>query len=95
MRDTKVLPRDAKLGTTVEHVKQLRDDIASTTSQTLKDHSRAAQKTAEERATRIEARLSALEVRDGFPGAVCVFFVWSVFEGDAYAFAQDSTLSIE
>lgn len=60
--DGKVLPRDTKLGTTVVHVKQLRDDITSTTDQALKDSWRSTHKAAEERAARIEARLNSLEV---------------------------------
>ena len=32
-----MLPRDAKMGTTVEHVKLLRDDITTTNAQNLRD----------------------------------------------------------
>lgn len=58
---SQVLPRDAKTGTTVEHVKQLRDDITSTTAQTFRDTIGEADQLAQERAARLETRLTALE----------------------------------
>lgn len=43
-------------------MKQLRDDITSTTAQTVKDATKAVTKSADERASRLEVRISALEV---------------------------------
>lgn len=57
-----VLPRDAKLGTTVEHVKQLRDDITSTTANSFKESMKDATKQADDRALRLEARMGSLEI---------------------------------
>lgn len=57
-----VLPRDAKMGTTVEHVKQLRDDITTTTAQSFRDTFRESDKISEDRAARLEARMSSLEM---------------------------------
>lgn len=58
-----VLPRDAKMGTTVEHVKQLRDDITSTTAQSFRDTLRETGKTTEDRAARLETRMSSIEMQ--------------------------------
>lgn len=57
-----VLPRDAKMGTTVEHVKQLRDDITTTTAQSFRETFRESDKVSEDRAARLEARMSSLEM---------------------------------
>lgn len=62
MRNEQVLPRDAKMGTTVEHVKQLRDDITITTAQSFRDSFRESDKVSEDRAARLEARMSSLEM---------------------------------
>lgn len=50
------------MGTTVEHVKQLRDDITSTTAQSFRDTFRESDKVSEDRAARLEARMSSLEM---------------------------------
>lgn len=60
--DDQVLPRDAKMGTTVEHVKQLRDDITTTTAQSFRDTFLESDKVSEDRAARLEARMGSLEV---------------------------------
>lgn len=57
-----VLPRDAKMGTTVEHVKQLRDDITTTTAQSFRETFRESDKVSEDRSARLEARMSSLEM---------------------------------
>lgn len=50
------------MGTTVEHVKQLRDDITTTTAQSFRDTFRESDKVSEDRAARLEARMSSLEL---------------------------------
>ena len=56
-----MLPRDAKMGTTVEHVKLLRDDITTTNAQNLRDALKETNKVSDDRAMRLEARMSSLE----------------------------------
>lgn len=56
----KVLPRDAKIGATVEHVKQLRDDITTTTSQNMKDSLTDALKPTEDRISCLEDKISQI-----------------------------------
>lgn len=56
--DLKVLPRDAKIGATVEHVKQLRDDITTTTVQNIQDSLKDALQPTEDRMTSLEDKLS-------------------------------------
>eukprot|EP00903_Cladosiphon_okamuranus_P009603 g9141.t1 len=62
LKDSQVLPRDVKMGTTVEHVKQLRDDITTTTAQSFRETFRESDKVSEDRAARLEARMSSLEM---------------------------------
>lgn len=50
------------MGTTVEHVKQLRDDITITTANSFRESFRESGKMADDRAARLEARMSSLEI---------------------------------
>lgn len=50
------------MGTTVEHVKQLRDDITSTTAFNLRESLLEVAKLTDERSMRLEARMSSLEI---------------------------------
>lgn len=50
------------MGTTVEHVKQLRDDITLTTANSFRESFRESGKMVDDRAARLEARMSSLEI---------------------------------
>lgn len=56
-----VLLRNAKMATTVEHVKQLRDDITISTQQSIHETFRDSDKIAGDRAARLETRMNSLE----------------------------------
>lgn len=49
------------MATTVEHVKQLRDDITVSTQQSIRDTFRDSEKVADDRAARLEMRMNSLE----------------------------------
>ncbi|CAM9514524.1 unnamed protein product [Pylaiella littoralis] len=61
LKDSQVLLRNAKMATTVEHVKQLRDDITIATQQSIRDTFVDSEKIADDRAARLESRMDSLE----------------------------------